>query len=99
MRATLLALLAVATLVFPAALAGHCEEPNLARESDLEVRDASDKVRYYVEIDECDKPTCQDVWVYEETNGYGNLQRRDSGAQGVHDDTCHAMIRPDTRVL
>ena len=105
MRTTHLALLALTALVAPYALATHCEDPFLGRNSDeMRVKDPqTGKVLYYVDNDSCQSEGCGvSVWVYQESNGYPNLQRQDATGSRVtkwtQDDTCHGMIKADTVV-
>ena len=100
------ALTAIAALVAPYALAEHCEEPTLDRDTEeLRISDPeTGQVIYYVDNDPCQTDGCTfSFWIYEETNGYPNLQRQDATGEEVdeytQDDTCHGKIKPDTIVL
>ena len=105
MNMTHFALVAIATLVAPFALAEHCEEPYLDRNSEeLRISDPeTGQVLYYVDNDPC-YPDCGfSIWIYEETNTFPNLQRQDATGDQVseytQDDTCHGEILPDTIVF
>lgn len=105
------------TLLFPLALlafampagADHCVQPNYGRDSEeLRVPDTrTGKTQYYVEVEPCVPNGCgtNAVLIYEETNGFENLQRREgtdaerATRWWLKDDTCHGMIRPDSRDL
>lgn len=65
---------------------------------------ADDRI-FYVDNDPC-QPECSfSVWVYEETNGYEGLQRKDVPSSDEHqsewlkDDTCDGLIQPDTLIF
>lgn len=57
----------------------------------------------YVDNDPCQLQGCTlSLWIYEESNGYEGLQRRDYVGDEEHrpawlkDDTCDGLIQPDT---
>ena len=59
---------------------------------------------FYVDNDLCQTEGCTfSFWIYEETNGYEGLQRKDavneSETRWTKDDTCDGAIPSDTIVL
>jgi hypothetical protein len=98
-------LAAVAALVAPYALAEHCEKPYLDRNTEeLRITDPeTGAVIYYIDNDPCQLDCTWSFWIYEETNGFANLQRQDATGDAVdeftQDDTCHGKILPDTIVF
>ncbi len=57
----------------------------------------------YVDNDPCQLQACGlSLWIYEESNGYEGLQRKDTPtgddryAPWLKDDTCGGLIQPDT---
>ncbi len=105
MNKVFFAMAALAALVAPYALAEHCKEPYLDRNTEeLRINDPeTNEVLYYLDNDWCQSQDCgYSIWIYEETNGIANLQRQDATGDDVNeftqDDTCHGMIKPDTRV-
>ena len=105
MNKVFLAMTAMVALVAPYALAEHCTEPTLDRNSEeLRINDPeTGAVIYYLDNDPC-QPDCGfSIWIYQETNNIENLQRQDAtGDQAdefTQDDTCHGMIQPDTIVF
>lgn len=105
MNKTYFALAALMALVAPYALADHCEDPFLDRNTEeYRVKDPeTGKVIYYLDKDPCEPDCGFSIWIYEETNGYDNLQRQDATGDQVNeytqDDTCHNMIDSDTIIL
>jgi hypothetical protein len=104
MHKLFLALAAVVALLASPADAVHCKEPTLNREAAYTFKDPTSGKVYYVENDRCQTEGCTaSFYIYEETNGYANLQRQDAtGAKAdewTQDDTCHGKIRPDTLVF
>ena len=101
MRKTVFLAAALAVLLVPGTVANHCSKAYLDRDSEeLRIMDPeTGQVRYYVEEDctHC-RPGDVAIWIYEETNGYPNLQRYDTFRGATTDDTCHGKIRPDTTV-
>lgn len=101
-------LLALLAFALPAG-ADHCVQPNYGRDSEeLRVLDPrTGKAQYYVEVDQCQAQGCAAVavWIYEESNGFSNLQRREGSETDrarfswYQDDTCHGAISPDSRDL
>lgn len=49
---------------------------------------------YYLDSDLCQPECVASVWLYQESNGIGGLQRQDH----VWDSTCGGLIEPDTRI-
>lgn len=106
MNKTYFALTALVALVAPYALAEHCEDPYLDRNTEeLRIKDPeTGAVIYYLDNDPCQTQGCGfSIWIYEETNTYPNLQRQDATGDQVNqftqDDTCHGEIKPDTIVF
>lgn len=100
---------ALLALVAVPAGAEHCVQPDYGRTSEeMRVADPqTGKTRYYLDVDSCQTShgCIRAVWIYEESNGFGNLQRREGTEDDrrrfswFQDDTCHGMINPDTRHL
>ena len=97
---------ALTALLAPFALAAHCTEPNLTRDSqEVTISDPeTGAVIYYIDNDPCQTEGCiWSFWIYEETNGFENLQRQDASESDAdkftQDDTCHGAILPDTIIL
>ena len=106
MNKTYFALTALAAMVAPYALAEHCEDPYLDRDTEeYRIQDPeTNKVLYYIDNDPCQTDGCTiSFWIYEETNGFANLQRQDATGDEVdeftQDDTCHGEILPDTIIF
>lgn len=86
MNKFLVAFIAMVTLALPVNAAEQCTTYKTSN-ADLAADD------YYVIADVCDSPCRNAVFVYEETNGFGGLQRDDVNV----DDTC-GQIPSDTLV-
>jgi hypothetical protein len=100
-----LVLVALAAFVAPYAVATHCKDPTLDRHTEEQrITDPTTGKLYYVEYDPCQTEGCPaSFYLYEETNGFANLQRQDAvgdeADKWTQDDTCHGKIRPDTIVF
>ena len=87
---TLLTLAAIA-IAIPAG-AAHCTTWNT---SSPELDTTPFGGAYYLDNDLVQPEYLYSIWIYEESNGFGGLQRGDE----VVDDTCHGMIESDTIIF